>query len=92
MATESYQQMADCLYSDANWWELSVELQKYMLLMNANMQRLLYYHGFDVAVLNLETFSAVSKLATKYLILTGKKKRFNSFSVDKNSRFIFYDV
>lgn len=65
VATESYQHMADCLYSDSNWWELSVELQKYMLLMNANMQRLLYYHGFEVAVLNLETFSSVSKRANK---------------------------
>lgn len=59
LATESYQNMADCLY-ESNWWELPVELQKYFLLMNVNMQRLLFYHGFEVAVLNLETFSKVS--------------------------------
>lgn len=63
VATESYQQMADCLY-ECNWWELPVNLQKYTLLMNMNMQRLLYYHGFEVAVLNLETFSKVSHLLT----------------------------
>lgn len=59
LATESYQKMADCLY-ESKWWELPVELQKYLLLMNMNMQRLLYYHGFEVAVLNLETFTRVS--------------------------------
>lgn len=59
VATESYQKMADCLYTDCIWWERSIEIQKYMLLMNANMQRLLYFHGFEVAVLNLETFTAV---------------------------------
>lgn len=62
LATESYQKMADCLYDDNNWWLLPIELQKYFLLMNNNMQKLLFYHGFDVAVLNLETFSQVSKI------------------------------
>lgn len=59
LATESYQKMADLLY-ESNWWLLPVRLQRYFLLMNANMQRLLFYHGFEVAVLNLETFTQVS--------------------------------
>lgn len=68
VASESYQRMADCLYSDSIWWEFPVEIQKYMLLMNVNMQRLLYYHGFEVAVLNLETFTTVRKYAREQSI------------------------
>lgn len=58
MATHSYENMAKCLY-DCNWHELSPKLQKYIVVMMANAQRPVYYDGFGVAVLNLETFTKV---------------------------------
>lgn len=59
MATESYTRMFDCLY-ECNWLDLSREHQKYFIIMIENTQRPLYYHGFGIAVLNLETFTKVS--------------------------------
>lgn len=59
LATESYDKMAESL-NDINWTELPIETQKYIILMTANMQRPLHYHGFNVAVLDLKTFSTVS--------------------------------
>lgn len=58
VATESYENMADCLY-DCNWFEYPIDLQKCLIRMIQNTQQSLYYHGFDVAVLNLTTFSKV---------------------------------
>lgn len=58
VATESFATMADSLY-EANWQNLPIELQKYFILMIANANRPLYYHGFNIAILNLETFSKV---------------------------------
>lgn len=60
LASESYTNMADSLY-EANWREISIDLQKYMIIMIGNAQRPLYYHGFGIAVLNLETFCRVRK-------------------------------
>lgn len=59
LATESYEKLADCLF-ESNWLDLTIELQKYLALMIANMQKPLYYHGFGVANLDLETFKKVS--------------------------------
>lgn len=58
MATESFEQMAICLYQ-ANWPVLPNHLQKYFLLMIANAQRPLYYHGFGMVAMNLQTFTKV---------------------------------
>lgn len=58
-ATESFLQMADSLY-EANWIERSVVVQKYFLLAITNAQRPLFYHGYGIAVLNLDTFTKVS--------------------------------
>lgn len=58
MATESFEQMANSLY-EINWPELPIRLQKYIILMIGNAQRPIYYHGFGMAVLNLETFGKV---------------------------------
>lgn len=61
LATESFLKMGDSLY-ESNWTELPFELQKYLIVMIGNMQLPMYYHGFGVAVLNLETFTSVSKI------------------------------
>lgn len=58
LASESYDKMCDCVY-DLNWHRLPAHLQKYIVLMIANMQRQLYYHGFVVINLDLNTFVRV---------------------------------
>lgn len=60
LANESYAQMPDCMFY-MNWYELPSEIQKYFILMIGNMQRALYYRGFGIIVLNLETFTRVSE-------------------------------
>lgn len=59
MATDSYSNMAECLY-ESNWHKLELKYQKYIIIMIANAQKPIYYHGFGIAVLNLETFNKVS--------------------------------
>lgn len=54
MSSDSYGEMADCLYG-SNWQRLPTDLQKYIVLVMANMRRSLYYHGFEVFVLDLRT-------------------------------------
>lgn len=58
-ATENYEKMADSLYG-SNWIGLPVKLQKYVILMIMYGQKPLYYHGFHVVVVNLETYTNVS--------------------------------
>lgn len=41
------------------WYEQPMKLQKYFILMVANTQKSVYYRGFDIATLNLETFIQV---------------------------------
>lgn len=60
MATDSFKEMSICLYK-TNWQNLPVDLQKFVVLMIGNAQRPLYYHGFGVAILDLETFTKVRK-------------------------------
>lgn len=60
LATESYEDMVDTLY-ESKWHELPIPLQKYYILMIGNAQRPVYYHGFGVAILNMETFTSVCK-------------------------------
>ena len=59
LATESYAKMSNCLY-ECNWRNLPVKMQKYLVVMIGNSQLPMYYHGFKVAILNLETFTKVS--------------------------------
>lgn len=64
LATESFGKMSDCIYNDIDWQKIPIELKKYIILMIANMQRPLYYHGFNVVTLELNTFCRVSVLFT----------------------------
>lgn len=56
LATCNFVQMSDCLYYNSNWYNFSIKLQKYLVIMIANMQEPIYYHGFEVAKLDLRTF------------------------------------
>lgn len=57
-STEYFEEMANCLY-ESNWPKLSIKLQKYLILMIANMQKPIYYHGLSIANLDLKTFNQV---------------------------------
>lgn len=59
LATESYAKMANSLF-ESNWSDLPNDLQKYFVLMIGNAQQPLYYHGFTMVILELETFCKVS--------------------------------
>lgn len=57
-STNDYAKMANYLYT-SNWYQLPIELQKYFKMMIANAQRPLFYHGFRIVQLNLETYLKV---------------------------------
>lgn len=59
MSIQSYVQMANGL-NNCIWYKMPVNLQKYFILMIANAQRPVYYHGFKLIVLSLETFLDVN--------------------------------
>lgn len=59
LATESSMQMTDALY-ESNWRKLPVNLQKYLIITIADMQKPIRYYGFVRVYLNLETFVSVS--------------------------------
>lgn len=56
MATESFEEISNSLY-ESIWQALDVKLQKYFIVIIGNMQIPIYYHGFGVIILNLDTFS-----------------------------------
>lgn len=58
LATDSMENMSDCVF-ELNWLRLTRNSQKYIVIMITNMQKSLYYHGFEVAILNLNTFLRV---------------------------------
>lgn len=60
MTTENFAKMSDCVYFDMKWHKLSVKLQTHIVLMIQNMQKPIFYHGFDVAIMDLNTFLRVS--------------------------------
>lgn len=66
MASESFEGMANCIYN-ANWPSIPVKLHEHILIMMLNTQQPLYYDGFGILILNLETFSSVSKCIKSFL-------------------------
>lgn len=58
MATESFMNIADSFY-ESNWQSLPNETQKYFIVIIANAQKPIYYYGFGIAILNLESFCSV---------------------------------
>lgn len=59
MATSFFEKMSDSLY-ECNWHELPIEMQKPLILMIQNTQKPIYFSGFEVILLKLETFCEVS--------------------------------
>lgn len=68
LATDSFEKMSNCLY-ECNWLELKANHQKYFVVMIANAQIPMYYHGFEVAVLNLETFTTLINSIYSYYMM-----------------------
>lgn len=77
MATESFLDMSCCLF-ESDWLHLPVKLQRFFILMIADAQLPLHYHGFHIATLNLETFTKVTK-KFKILINSLLNSEFVSF-------------
>lgn len=75
-ATDSYASYADCLFN-SKWLALPVNLQKYYILMIAHAQKPLFYQGYGIVKLDLETFSKVSTF--KISLSTLKKRYLNIF-------------
>lgn len=61
IATDSFIDMSDCVY-EMNWGNLPAKLQKYLIIMIANMQNPIYYHALHVCILDLNTYMRVSFL------------------------------
>lgn len=61
-STQTSLAYANLIY-DSEWFQLPTELQKFIIVMIANAQRPLFYHGFGVARLNLDTFCSVNFLS-----------------------------
>lgn len=58
LATDQFDELSNYLF-DSDWPNLPVKLQKYYILMLANVQQPHYFDGFGVLVLDLETFRKV---------------------------------
>lgn len=70
-STNDFAQMAQLLF-ESNWNEQSVEIQKFFKMMISNAQRPLFYHGFHIVHLNLETYLKVSFCRRKIGMLMHK--------------------
>lgn len=58
LSTVSFLRIPDWLYA-SHWYELTNDQQRYYFMMIANSQRPLFFHGFGLANLTLETYSKV---------------------------------
>lgn len=58
--TERYDALPDHLFH-SRWYSLPIELQMYFILLLVNTQEPLYFHGLGMYILNMGTFSAVSR-------------------------------
>lgn len=59
IGTDSFASMPDSLYVEMNWRNLKPKLQMYVVLMIRNMQKPVFYSGFSVTVMDLNTFIRV---------------------------------
>lgn len=92
IATNSFMKISLCLY-ESDWQNQPLNIQKHFIVMIANAQRPLFYHGYHMSVLNLETFTKVSKACFSFSNSTNScaYQSFNcSFPVDKHSFQLFY--
>lgn len=60
LATDQFEQLPKYLF-ESDWPNSPLTLQKYYILMLANAQQPMYFDGFKIVILNLESFSKVSE-------------------------------
>ena len=58
VATDCFENVAATFY-EAKWPNIPIKLQKYFVLMIANAQIPVNYHGFGIAFLSLNTYMRV---------------------------------
>lgn len=58
MATDSFSGIADVMF-ECDWHEYPIEHQKIFILIIENAQQPIQFDGFEIAILNLETFCMV---------------------------------
>lgn len=79
LATESFDAMSECLYN-CNWNELPLSFQRDLIIIMENTQQPIYYHGFGIANLNLQTFCKVIMfllICEQALLKSSLKSRFD---------------
>lgn len=100
LVTNRFDQLP-CELFKSQWCELPIGLQKYFILLLANTQKPLFFHGFKVYVLNLETFTSVSRIDIGIFLEEEGVEQFNcaepnflcnSFSDTESSLLLLYDV
>lgn len=91
IGSESYERMPQYLF-ESDWMEHPVKMQKYVLLMIGNAQIPLYYNGFGISNLNLETFTTVNEMKFGYKSTGDIIKSLVLISVDPSSSHFLYDV
>lgn len=64
-STDYYVAFADCLY-ELNWMDLSIELERTVIVMIAHAQKPLYYHGSHITILDLVLFTKVNIFLIKH--------------------------
>lgn len=77
-STIDYAQMAHSLY-ESNWYQHSVGLQRFFKMMIANAQRPLFYHGFRIVQLNLETYLKVTNHYNRIIFANVTGSHSNAF-------------
>lgn len=61
LVTDRFNQLPDYLFN-TKWYKLPVKVQKYFILLLANTQQPLLFHGFGIYVLDLEKFASVCRI------------------------------
>lgn len=90
LATLNFEKMTDVVF-EMNWLDLPVELQKYFILMIANMQKPLYYYGGGIVILDLSTFVNV-RVTMHFALLVQIKMKCFIFSAIQTSNYFLPDV
>lgn len=96
IASESYKNIAVSSY-ECNWHALPLDLQKYFIIMIADAQIPLRYHGYGVITLNMETFCNVISSVLIILSINRFLKWINNrinyvFSATESRLYLLHDV
>lgn len=67
MATESFLNMSDCLF-ESDWIRLPIKFQKTIFFMIYNAQEPIYYRGFGMSTLNMQTFVKVNDIFDQFYL------------------------